>query len=131
MQPARLVAVAAVLAAAIVIGVTFIGGHEPYRVHARFVNASQLVRGNLVQLAGRPVGAVEDIELTANGRADVTLRIDDDAAPLRQGTLVTVRQASLSGVANRYLDLRVAPQNAHRIPNGGTILEAQTTTVAA
>ena len=124
----RIVAVAAVLAAVIVVAFTLLGGPEPYRVHARFINASQLVKGNLVQLAGRPVGLVEKIELLDNGRADVTLKIDENAAPLRQGTLVTVRQASLSGVANRYLDLRVAPAAAPKIPDGGTILEQQTTT---
>ena len=89
-----------------------VGGGTPYKVHARFINASQLVNGTLVQIAGRPIGVVERIDLTKDGRADVTLRIDDDAAPLRAGTFVTVRQASLSGVANRYLDLRIPPDDA-------------------
>ncbi len=121
-------AVGAVVAAAIVVAVFLVGGKAPYRVHARFVNASQLVKGNLVQVAGRPVGAVEEIELTGNGRADVTLRIDDELAPLREGTEITVRQASLSGVANRYLDLRLPPDAARDLPDGATIPEQQTTT---
>ncbi len=126
--PARVVAVGAVIAATIVVAFTLLGGAEPYRVHARFLNASQLVKGNLVQIAGHPVGEVESIDLTANGRADVTLRLDDEATPLRAGTFVTVRQASLSGVANRYLDLRVAPAGAPEIPSGGTIFEQETST---
>src|SRR5215212_9767863 len=95
---ARVVAVAAVLAAAVVTALTLLGGEEPYKVRAHFQNASQLVKGNLVQVAGRPVGKVASIDLTRNGEAEVTLRIDDDFAPLREGTLLTVRQASLSGV---------------------------------
>ena len=126
--PARVVAVGAVVAAAIVVAFVLIGGKAPYRIHARFINASQLVKGNLVQIAGHPVGKVEKIELLDNGRADVTLTIDDDTAPLRQGTSVTVRQASLSGVANRYLDLHVAPDGAPEIDSDGTILESDTTT---
>ena len=74
LEPARVVAVGAVLAAAIIVAVTLLGGGSGYRVHARFVNASQLVKGNLVQVAGRAVGAVERIELTKNGRATLYLR---------------------------------------------------------
>ncbi len=126
--PTRVVAVGAVFAAAIVVVFVMAGGAAPYRVHARFINASQLVKGNLVQIAGHPVGTVEKIDLTDDGRADVTLKIDEDAAPLRAGTFVTVRQASLSGVANRYLDLRIPPDDAPEIESGGTILETNTTT---
>ena len=44
------------------------------------------------------------------------MKIEDDYAPLRRGTLATVRQASLSGVANRYIDLRMAPQSGREDP---------------
>src|SRR3712207_7417569 len=48
------------------------------------------------------VGIVEEIELTNDGQADLTLKIDDDhVAPLRQGTSASLRIASLSGSANR------------------------------
>jgi phospholipid/cholesterol/gamma-HCH transport system substrate-binding protein len=120
-------AVGAVLAAVVIVGFTLLGGAEPYRVHARFINASQLVKGNLVQVAGRPIGTVESIDLTQDGRADVTLKLNK-LVPLRQGTQITVRQASLSGVANRYLDLRMAPSSARAIPDGGVIGETDTTT---
>jgi phospholipid/cholesterol/gamma-HCH transport system substrate-binding protein len=122
------VAVGAVLAAAIIVAVTLLGGGAPYRIHARFINASQLVKGNLVQVAGRPVGSVERIDLTRNGRADVTFTVDNTLAPLREGTQIVVRQASLSGVANRYLDLRLPPASARAIPDGGVIDESLTTT---
>ena len=115
------------LAAAIVVAVTLLGGGAAYRVHARFVNAAQLVKGDLVQVAGRPIGSVQRIDLTPDGRADVTLSLDR-LYPLRQGTQITVRQASLSGIANRYLDVRMAPSSAPAIPDGGVIDETHTTT---
>src|SRR5438128_2913245 len=59
------------------------------------------------------------------------MTIDDLYRPLRRGTRATVRQFSLSGVANRYVDLDLAPGNttgANRIPNGGVIPVSDTTT---
>ena len=129
-QILRAAAAAAVLLAAIVVGVLLLGspGSGDYRVKARFQNAAQLVKGALVQTGGAPIGKVEDIRLTDRGEAELTLVLDGDYAPLRRGTLVTVRQASLSGVANRYVDLRMAPQRAEAIPDGGVIEQDSTTT---
>jgi phospholipid/cholesterol/gamma-HCH transport system substrate-binding protein len=125
----RVVALAAVLAAAVVAIVVLLGGAGGgYSVRAHFQNASQLVKGNLVQVSGKPVGKVTGIDLTEDGQAAITMSIDGDYAPLRRGTLATVRQASLSGVANRYIDLRLAPQGAEQIADGGIIESDQTTT---
>jgi phospholipid/cholesterol/gamma-HCH transport system substrate-binding protein len=119
--------VAAILLVVLVAVVFFGVGSTHHRVDAIFKDASQLVKGNLVQVAGAPVGKVTDLRLTANGEADVTLQIDNGSYwPLRQGTIATVRQASLSGIANRYVDLRLAPATAPDIPDGGRITEAQT-----
>jgi len=129
-QIVRAAALAAVVIVAVVVAVLLLrspGGD--YKVNARFQNAAQLVKGNLVQTGGAPVGTVENIDLTPRGEAEVTLKIEDDYAPLRRGTLATIRQASLSGVANRYIDLRMAPQSGAKIPNGG-ILEQDSTTTA-
>ncbi len=51
-QVTRVLAVAAVVAAGLVVAFTLLGGGEPYKVKARFQNASQLVKGNLVQVGG-------------------------------------------------------------------------------
>ena len=81
-----------------------------YTVHARFQNASQLVKGNLVQVAGASVGKIEAIDLTLDGQADVRMKITDAGyRPLRRGTKAIIREASLSGVANRYVDLQLPP----------------------
>ena len=47
--------------------------------------------------------------------------------PLRKGTQATVRQTSLSGIANRYVDLRLAPATAPSIPDNGIIATTNTT----
>jgi phospholipid/cholesterol/gamma-HCH transport system substrate-binding protein len=126
---ARIVAFAALVVAAAFIAVMLLrGSGSGYEVKARFENASQLVKGNLVQVAGMPAGKVEDIRLTDDGQAELTLSIDDKYAPLRRGTLATVRQASLSGVANRYVDLRLPDGRAPAIPEGGTLDQESTTT---
>jgi phospholipid/cholesterol/gamma-HCH transport system substrate-binding protein len=125
----RAAALAAVLVVAVVVAVMLLGGPGGgYTVKANFQNAAQLVKGNLVQTGGAPVGKVTKIDITPDGQAQVTMKLKDDYAPLRRGTLATVRQASLSGVANRYIDLRMAPQSAQKIPDGGVIDQDSTTT---
>ncbi|MGZ4269830.1 MAG: MlaD family protein [Solirubrobacteraceae bacterium] len=113
-------------------GYVLLGGGSDYTVHARFQNASQLVKGNLVQVSGVSIGKVKSIDLSPNGEADIKLDISDGAyAPLRQGTRAIIRQASLSGVANRYIDLQLPPgddRSTPKIPNGGTIGEESTQT---
>src|SRR3954466_15035238 len=121
-QIVRAAALAALVVVAIAVAVLLLrspGGG--YIVKARFQNAAQLVKGNLVQTGGAPVGKVTTIDLTPDGQAQVTMSINSDYAPLRRGTLATIRQASLSGVANRYIDLRMAPHSAAKIPDGGVI----------
>jgi phospholipid/cholesterol/gamma-HCH transport system substrate-binding protein len=125
----RAAALAAVLVVAVVIAVMLLSGPGGgYVVKADFQNAAQLVKGNLVQTGGAPVGKVTNIDLTPDGQARVTMKIKDDFAPLRRGTLATIRQASLSGVASRYVDLRMAPQRAEKIPDGGVIGQDATIT---
>ena len=117
------VVAAAILAALLLLG----GGGGGYTVKAHFQNASQLVKGNLVQVSGQQVGKVENIDLTPDGQAELTLSISEDYAPLRRGTRAVVRQASLSGIANRYVDLTLPGQDAAEIPDGGVIAQEATT----
>jgi phospholipid/cholesterol/gamma-HCH transport system substrate-binding protein len=117
----RIGAGAAVLACVIAVAVLLLGGGRDYEVHLRLENASQLVKGNLVQVAGTPVGKVRRIGLTDDGQALVTITVNGDYAPLKQGTRAIVRQASLSGVANRYIDLQQGAMTARAIPDGATL----------
>src|SRR5215210_5675952 len=118
-----------VLLAIITVAILLFKGDGGYRVTAEFVNAGQLVKGNEVKAGGVTVGSVKDIDVTQDGRAKVTLGISDsDYQPLRRGTRVLIKQASLSGIANRYVDLQLGPANGDEIDDGGVIGTDQTAT---
>jgi phospholipid/cholesterol/gamma-HCH transport system substrate-binding protein len=117
----RLLAAAAVLAAAVVVAVLLFTGGGGYQVTADFVNAGQLVKGGEVRVAGVAVGTVKKIDVSRDGLAEVTFSVNDDYAPLRQGTRAIVRPSSLSGIANRFVDLQLGPQDGDEIPDGGHI----------
>jgi phospholipid/cholesterol/gamma-HCH transport system substrate-binding protein len=125
----RVAAVLALIGAVVVVLLLVLGGGSPYTVTAQFENASQLVTGNNVNVAGAPVGSVKEISLSDEGQALVKMEISDDAyAPLPEGTQATIRSQSLSGIANRYVDLALpAEKNAPKIDDGGTISQADTT----
>ena len=124
----RMAAVAAVALAIVVVAVIVLGGGSSYQVRAVFQDASQIVKGDQVEVAGNTVGTVSNIALTRSGQAQLTLNIGDSAyTPLHQGTEATVRLASLSGIANRYVDLRLGPGNAAKIPDDGVISTTNTT----
>ncbi|MDX6688701.1 MAG: phospholipid/cholesterol/gamma-HCH transport system substrate-binding protein [Solirubrobacteraceae bacterium] len=111
-----------VVAVALVALVAVLSAGGGYTVHARFVSASQIVKGNEVKVAGEPVGSVQDVALTDDGQAELTLRIDGDGyAPLRRGTRAIIRVSSLSGVANRYVDLQLGGARGADIPDGGRL----------
>jgi phospholipid/cholesterol/gamma-HCH transport system substrate-binding protein len=126
----RVAAVAAVVAAVILVAFVIFGGSGGYTVKAYFENANQLVNGNQVELDGTPVGSVKDMAITPNGQAVITIGIDSKYAPLPEGVHATIRQASQSGIANRYIDLTMPPQHPHEptIPDGGQISVDKTTT---
>jgi phospholipid/cholesterol/gamma-HCH transport system substrate-binding protein len=127
----RLAAVGAVIAAIVIVAVLLFGSSNSYSLKIHFINAAQLVKGNQVEIGGTPVGSVDDINLTDDGQAVVTVSIDESNAPLREGTRATIRQASLSGIANRYIDLEMPPgdsSNSENIPDGGDINVDRTTT---
>jgi phospholipid/cholesterol/gamma-HCH transport system substrate-binding protein len=110
---------AAIVAIALVV---LLAGGGDYTVHARFVSAGQIVKGNAVKVSGVSVGSVGAIHLTDDGQADVELKVTDGAyAPLRRGTRAIIRQTSLSGVANRYVDLQLGGARGADIPGGGTL----------
>ena len=95
----RGVALAALLAVVAIVAILLLGAGSKYEVKADFINAGQLVKGNLVQVAGTPIGKVTDLKVTPDGHARITMTITEDAyQPLRKGTKLTVRAASLSGV---------------------------------
>ncbi|MEA2348112.1 MAG: phospholipid/cholesterol/gamma-HCH transport system substrate-binding protein [Thermoleophilaceae bacterium] len=120
---AGLAAVAAFAAIAVIALVLLVGaGAGAYVVHARFIDAGQLVVGAPVEVTGERLGKVTRLAVTPDGQADVVLEIRSaEWAPLHQGTLATIRTPGFSGVANRYVDISPGPIKAPVIPNGGVI----------
>jgi phospholipid/cholesterol/gamma-HCH transport system substrate-binding protein len=124
----RIVAFAAVTVAVAAVATLLLnssGGGHTYK--AIFQNGSQLVKGDLVQVSGTSIGTISDISLTSDGQAQITMNISGPFTPLREGTRAVIREASLSGIANRYIDLTLPPDSAPRIPDNGVIPADATT----
>ncbi len=120
-------AAAVVAAMVVVVLVLVLTSGSSYTVHAEFVSASQVVKGNAVKVAGTPIGSVGEIDLTDDGRARIVLKIEAEGYhPLRRGTRAIIRQTSLSGVANRYVDLQLGGADGAEIADGGTLLTENT-----
>src|ERR671916_1637285 len=118
----RIAAVAALLLATAVAAWLFVFEDDGYKVKVHFQAATNVVKGNLVQVAGRRVGTIQEVELTEDGQAELTLKIEEeDIVPLRTGTRATLRIASLSGSANRYVDLRIPPAGGRPLDEGDII----------
>jgi phospholipid/cholesterol/gamma-HCH transport system substrate-binding protein len=102
------------------------GGHEYTLL---FQNAGQLVKDDDVQIGGRRIGSVKDIRLTPDNQAAIKIVVEEPYAPLREGTKAVIRLTSLSGIANRYVALTPAPDNAPKLADGATLDQSSTTTV--
>jgi phospholipid/cholesterol/gamma-HCH transport system substrate-binding protein len=124
----RIAAVVAIAIAAVALVLLLRNGGEEYRVTAEFQNASQLVTGNEVMIGGLSAGLVKEIELGDQGEALVTFTVDEEHAPLPEGTIATVRQNSLSSVAGRQVELTLPPASDEgaEIPDGGTLSQSET-----
>jgi phospholipid/cholesterol/gamma-HCH transport system substrate-binding protein len=115
----------ALATAAVVVIVT--GGSAPYTVTAEFTDAGQIVTGDSVVIGAATVGRVSAVRLSPAGLAEVELQIDGGTAPLRQGTVASIRANSLVGSANRYVSLGPSPGVTPPIPDHGVIPLANTT----
>ena len=97
--------------AVIVVAVILLGREDEHTYNLHFQNAGQLVKDDDVQVGGRRVGSIKEIELTDDNQAEVTIAVKDDFAPLHEGTTAVIRATSLSGIANRYIALTPAPNS--------------------
>jgi phospholipid/cholesterol/gamma-HCH transport system substrate-binding protein len=123
---ARVAAVAVVVAAIAIVAILLFTGGSDYTVKVQFENAGQLVKGNQVQVGGRPIGTIGKISLTDDGLAEIEITLSE-LAPLHEGTTAVIRSTSLSGIANRYIALSLGPQSAKKIDSGGFIRADRTT----
>jgi phospholipid/cholesterol/gamma-HCH transport system substrate-binding protein len=126
--PARIAGAGIVVVAALLVALVLFRGDGGYTVTAEFLNGGQLVPGNPVRVAGANVGTVEDLSISENGEALVRFTVDEEYAPLRRGTRAIIKQTSLSGIANRYVDLHLGPADGGEIEDGGRLSTNETVT---
>ena len=125
----RILVRTALAVAALVVAYLLLFGGSEYTVTAEFQSAAQIVPGSQVVVAGVPSGSVKSIALGDHGQALVTFSVEDPYAPLRQGTHATIRSYSLSGIANRQIQLELpAPGQAGPELDSGATLPASETT---
>ena len=121
--PAR--ALPAWIAPAGLVLLVLVTSHSSYVIDAEFYDAGQLVKGDLVTVAGHRVGSVGAVKLTGSELADIELDISDSSiTPLRRGTIATIGQLSLTGVANRFVGLSLGA--GAPIASGGVLGPTQT-----
>jgi phospholipid/cholesterol/gamma-HCH transport system substrate-binding protein len=125
----RLVALGAIVLVAVLAGSLLLGGEGGHKYYMEFQSAGQLVKDDDVQVGGRRVGSIKEIELTDDNQARIQIEVQEPFAPLRQGTRGVIRATSLSGVANRYIALTLAPENAQRLEEGATLSAESTTSI--
>src|ERR1700733_5759524 len=124
-QLTRLSALAALAIAAIAVLLVLVTSHSSYVINAEFYDAGQLVKGDLVTVGGHTVGSVGAVKLTGSELADIELDISDSSiTPLRRGTIATIGQLSLTGVANRFVALTPGP--GAPLHTGGILPVSQT-----
>jgi phospholipid/cholesterol/gamma-HCH transport system substrate-binding protein len=119
------IGVLVVVLVAVIVVVRSGGGAHEYKL--TFDNAGQLVNGDQLQVGGVPVGKIKAIDLTSDNRAQITVTVDEPYAPLHAGTTAEIRATSLSGVANRFIQLRLGANNTPEIPDGGSLGATKTT----
>jgi virulence factor Mce-like protein len=87
----------------------------PYKVRAIFDNASTLVEGQDVKVAGVPVGVVDDMEVADGNKAAVVLRIEnEDFTPFKRDANCTVRLQGLVG--EKFVECQPGSSSAEPLP---------------
>jgi phospholipid/cholesterol/gamma-HCH transport system substrate-binding protein len=105
----------------ITIGNLSFSGSKEYK--AEFVDATGVVKGDDVRIAGVKVGVVKSIDIVDRTRAMVTFTVQDDT-PLSRATHANIRYRNLVG--QRYLSLTQEIGDSGTLPEGATIPVSQT-----
>lgn len=126
MTPARGVVLGVLVIAVAAVAFVVLRGDGGPTYNLVFENSGQLVKGNQVEISGRAVGKVDEITLTDDNQAKVKVTITDSSLQdgLPRGTKATVRQASLSSVAGRFISLELG--TGPKLSSGSTIPATQT-----
>ncbi|HWJ11522.1 MAG TPA: MlaD family protein [Nocardioides sp.] len=106
------------LVATAVAGILLVQDSDGYEVQLVMPSAAQLSNQTPVWIDGREVGQVSDLGIK-DGKALVTISIDDEAAPLHAGT--TTRVEWVSAVGERVLTVDPGPESNAAIPEGSYV----------
>jgi phospholipid/cholesterol/gamma-HCH transport system substrate-binding protein len=101
--------------------ITF-GGSRDYQ--AEFSDATGVVKGDDIRIAGVKVGNVKKVEIVDRTRAKVFFKIDDDAL-VTDDTHATIKFRNLVG--QRYISLTQDGDSTKRLREGDTIPVSKTT----
>ncbi len=105
-----------------IIGNINFGPSREYK--ADFVDATGVVKGDDIRIAGVKVGTVRDVEIVDTDKARVTFTVEDEAT-VTEATHVTVRFRNLVG--QRYLSLNQEVGGTERLEDGAVIPTSRTT----
>jgi virulence factor Mce-like protein len=114
-------------ALALFLWITF-GGPLPlkakgYRITVPFNEATQLAEESDVRISGVSVGKVKSVELNDEGRADATIELDSDYAPIPADTRAMLRTKTLLG--ETFVELTPGDAQGPTLQEGGRLPEAQ------
>ena len=105
----------------VTIGNVTFGSSNDYE--AEFVDATGVVKGDDIRIAGVKVGVVKEIEIVERTHAMVTFSVQDETT-LSKATHASIRYRNLVG--QRYISLTQEIGDSGTLPEGGTIPVAQT-----
>src|SRR5262245_34169015 len=106
----------------VTIGNLSFGSTKEYK--AVFSDATGVVKGDDIRVAGVKVGSVEKVEVHGRTQAMVTFKVADET-PMTRATLATIRYRNLVG--QRYIALTPGPGEPVPQPPGSTIPIDRTT----
>jgi ABC-type transporter Mla subunit MlaD len=88
---------------------------DHYFVRAIFDNASTIVEGEDVKVAGVPVGVISALDVTEDNKAAITLQIDnEDFTPFKTDASCTIRLQGLIG--ERFVECEPGSSDAEELP---------------
>lgn len=105
----------------VIIGNLSFGGSKQYK--AEFVDATGVVKGDDIRIAGVKVGVVKSIDIVNRTRAMVTFTVQDQTA-LTKATHASIRYRNLVG--QRYISLDQQVGDSAELAEDATIPVAQT-----
>lgn len=112
----------AFIAVTVVAGLSGCGGQsQEHTLVVTVPEATNVVTGQVIRMAGADVGSVGSLTPVNGGRAArIELRLDDRAWPVRRGTKMALRWGGTVSYGNRYVTLDPPARGGTRLAEGAT-----------